>query len=94
MGRNFFLPIRFLRSTRGFWPVLKLVPYCGCEELPCGLLLPELLLLPWGLVLVLLLPWGLVLVLLLPCGLVLLPELLPLEEPMPLLSVVEELELL
>jgi hypothetical protein len=64
--------------------VLKLVPYCGCEELPCGLLLPELLLLPWGLVLVLLLP----------CGLVLLPELLPLEEPMPLLSVVEELELL
>jgi len=85
MGRNFFLPIRFLRSTRGFWPVLKLVPYCGCEELPCGLLLPELLLL---------LPWGLVLVLLLPCGLVLLPELLPLEEPMPLLSVVEELELL
>jgi hypothetical protein len=35
-----------------------------------------------------------VLVLLLPCGLVLLPELLPLEEPMPLLSVVEELELL
>lgn len=67
--------------------MLKLVPYCGCEELPCGLLLPELLLLPWGLVLVLLLPCGLVL---LP---ELLPELLPLEEPMPLVSV-EELELL